>query len=155
MQHARRVLLQQGDQVGRLRLAAQHADGFAVFHDVRNNDDFRMRTRTLLTRLRQRRKIESAQSSAKRDQFRIGQLLAADADHQMIEQRLIHGRHTGEGRGADPLQRLQGLTGVKTRQHRDAAAVEHRAVEHAGIGEDMEKRQHAQNPVFSRIKSNG
>ena len=49
-----------------------------------------MRACAFLAGLRERCKVEFAQAFTEIDQFGIAQLLAADADHQMIEQRLIH-----------------------------------------------------------------
>ncbi len=65
----------------------------------------------------------------------------------MIEQRLIHRRHTGHGRGLDALQRLERLPRFEPRQHGNAAAIGQRAVEHADVGEDVEQRQHAHDHV--------
>ena len=65
----------------------------------------------------------------------------------MVEQRLIHCRHAGHRSGAGSGERLEALAGIEARQHGNAAAIEHGAVEHAGIGENMEERQHADNHV--------
>ena len=69
------------------------------------------------------------------------------ADGRMIEQRLIHGRHAGHGHRLGALDRLQRIARIEARQHHDLAAAQHRAVEHAGIGEHMEQRQHAHDAV--------
>ncbi len=65
----------------------------------------------------------------------------------MIEQRLKHGRHAWQRRRAGPGDGREHLGRIEARQHHDLAAMRHGAIEHAGIGEDMEERQHAQDPV--------
>ena len=65
----------------------------------------------------------------------------------MIEQRLIHGRHAGQRRRLDPLDRRERHLGIKTRQHRNHPARQNRAVQYAGVGKDMEERQHPNDPV--------
>ena len=73
---------------------------------------------------------------------------ARDADAQrreiglgdvgMVEQRLVHRRHAGERGRLGPRDRAEHRASLEARQHHDASAVEHGAVEHAGVGEDVE-----------------
>ena len=65
----------------------------------------------------------------------------------MIQQRLEHGRHAGQRRRLHPLHRGQHLRRIEARQHHHLAAIHDRAVERAGIGEDMEERQDRDDPV--------
>jgi hypothetical protein len=65
----------------------------------------------------------------------------------MIQQRLIHGRHAGQRRRLGALQRRQHLRPVEARQHHHFASVQHRAVEDACVGEDMEEGQHRQYAI--------
>ena len=65
----------------------------------------------------------------------------------MIEQRLKHCRHPRHRGGLDPRQCLERLARLKPRQHRDAAAIGHGPVEHAGVGEDMEQRQDTEDHI--------
>ncbi len=68
---------------------AQHTDRFTVLGDIGHDDDFRMRARFFLAGFCQRREIELTQAPAEGQQVRITQLLAADADHQVVEQGLV------------------------------------------------------------------
>ncbi len=65
----------------------------------------------------------------------------------MVQQRLEHRRHAGQRRRLDPLHRRQHLRRIEARQHHHLAAIHHRPVERAGIGEDMEEGQHRNDPV--------
>ena len=59
----------------------------------------------------------------------------------MIQQRLEHGRHARQGCRLYPLHGGQHLRRVEAGQHHHLAAIYHRAIERAGIGEDVEKGQ--------------
>ena len=71
----------------------------------------------------------------------------------MIEQGLEHRRHPGHAGGLLAVDRGQHLSRLETRQQDHAAATHHGAVEHAGVGEDMEQRQRAEDHIaFGAVK---
>ena len=65
----------------------------------------------------------------------------------MIEQRLIHRRHTRHGGGLDALDRRQRILRVEARQQGHASTIDHGTIEHAGVGENVEQRQHTEDHV--------
>ena len=65
----------------------------------------------------------------------------------MIEQRLIHGRHTGHRGNFRACDRRQGLLRIETGQHDDFPAALDGAVEHRAVRENVEKGQNAHHPV--------
>ena len=65
----------------------------------------------------------------------------------MIEQRLVHGRHTRHRGGLGSFDRFKRLPRIEPRQHCDAAAIRHGAIEHGGIGKNMEQGQHPHDHI--------
>ena len=65
----------------------------------------------------------------------------------MVKQRLIHRWHTWQCSRLDARNCLQHCACLKARQHRDHSACKDCPVEHAGIGEDVEEGQRANNSI--------
>ncbi len=75
--------------------------GDAVLNDVRDDVNFRMAFDEAAAGFLDRRPIEIAEPAAERDQIVVGQFLAAEQDHQMIEPSLVD---RGKFRIGDPAK---------------------------------------------------
>ena len=65
----------------------------------------------------------------------------------MVDQRLIHRRHTGQCRRLDARDSRQRRLGIEPWQHGNHPARQYGAIQHTGIGEDVKERQHSNDAV--------
>ena len=149
------ILLVEQDQLGPRQRLADRARAVLAFIGVGRDHARALGEAVAFADARAARRLE-------RRLDRRGQRCAARNAHaqrseigfrqpRVIEQRLVHRRHPRHRGGLDPLQRLERGPRLEPGQHRDAPAHRHGAVEHAGVGKDMEQRQHPHDDVAAAL----